>query len=85
MHRLGIIDCFRVIANFTGKTLTMVELEARKLHHDYTDLVTRAVQPAIWLLIVGPVLASVRAIPTGTLRRIVADMGITVQEFNEMV
>ncbi len=67
MQRLGIIGFFGVIANFTGKTLTMVELEARKLHHDYTDLVTRAVQPALWLLIVGPVLASVRAIPTGTL------------------
>ena len=67
MQRLGIIGYFGVIANFTGKTLTMVELEARKLHHDYTDLFTRAVQPAIWLLIVGPVLASVRAIPTGTL------------------
>jgi ABC-2 type transport system permease protein len=67
MHRFRIIDYFEVIPNFTGKTLTMVELEARKLHHDYTDLFTRAVQPAIWLLIVGPVLASVRAIPTGTL------------------
>jgi len=67
MQRLGIIDYFGAIANFIGKTSTMVELEARKLQHDYTDLFTRAVQPALWLLIVGPVLASVRAIPTGNL------------------
>jgi len=67
MQRLGIIDCFWVITNFTGKTLAIAELEARKLHHDFTELITRAVQPALWLLIFGEVLASVRAIPTGNL------------------
>ena len=67
MQRLGIIDFFGVIANFTGKTLTIAELEARKLHHDFTELLTRAVQPALWLLIFGEVLAHVRAIPTGNL------------------
>ena len=67
MQRLGIIDYFGAITNFTGKTLTIAELEARKLHHDFTELLTRAVQPALWLLIFGEVLASVRAIPTGNL------------------
>jgi ABC-2 type transport system permease protein len=67
MQRLGIINYFGVIANFTGKTLTIAELEARKLHHDFTELITRAVQPALWLLIFGEVLASIRAIPTGNL------------------
>jgi ABC-2 type transport system permease protein len=50
-----------------GDTLTIAELEARKLRHDFTDLITRAVQPALWLLIFGEVLGSVRAIPTGNL------------------
>jgi ABC-2 type transport system permease protein len=67
MQRLGIIAYFGVIANFTGKTLTIAELEARKLHHDFTELLTRAVQPALWLLIFGEVLAHIRAIPTGNL------------------
>jgi ABC-2 type transport system permease protein len=67
MQRLGIIDDLGAIANFAGKTLTIAELEARKLHHDFTELLTRAVQPAIWLLIFGEVMASVRAIPTGNL------------------
>jgi len=58
---------FSAIASFVGKTLTIAELEARKLHHDWTELITRAVQPALWLLIFGEVLASVRAIPTGNL------------------
>jgi len=55
------------ITNFAGATLTIAELEARKLHHDSTELITRAVQPALWLLIFGEVLARVRAIPTGNL------------------
>jgi ABC-2 type transport system permease protein len=67
MQRLGIINFFSAITNFTGKTLTIAELEARKLHHDYTDLFTRAVQPALWLLVIGQVLAGIRAIPTGKL------------------
>jgi len=61
------INPFRAIASFTGKTLTIAELEARKLHHDSTELITRAVQPALWLVIFGEVLANIRAIPTGSL------------------
>jgi ABC-2 type transport system permease protein len=56
-----------VINNFTSKTVTIAELEARKLHHDATEILTRAVQPALWLLIFGEVLAHVRAIPTGNI------------------
>jgi ABC-2 type transport system permease protein len=55
------------VASFLGKTLTIAELEARKLHHDSTELITRAIQPALWLLVFGEVLAGVRAIPTGEL------------------
>jgi len=67
MQRLAIIHYFGGLTNFAGKTLTIAELEARKLHHDATELITRTVQPALWLLIFGEVLASVRAIPTGSL------------------
>ncbi len=56
-----------IIANFVGQTLTIAELEARKLHHDWTDLITRAAQPALWLLVFGEVLARIKAIPTGEL------------------
>jgi len=67
MQRLGIINYFGAVTNFVGKTLTIAELEARKLHHDFSELLTRAVQPALWLLIFGEVLAQIRAIPTGNL------------------
>ena len=53
------------IKSFVEKTFTIVGLEARKLGHDPTDVFTRAVQPALWLLVFGEVLSRVRAIPTG--------------------
>jgi len=56
---------FAAVISFFTKTMTIVWLEARKLRHDPTDLLTRAVQPALWILVFGEVFAHVRAIPTG--------------------
>jgi ABC-2 type transport system permease protein len=47
---------------YLTKTATIVWLEIRKIRHDPTDLITRAVQPMLWLLIFGEVLARVRGI-----------------------
>jgi ABC-2 type transport system permease protein len=55
------------IRAFIGKALIITELEARKLRHDPADLLTRAVQPVLWLLVFGEVLTQVKAIPTGNL------------------
>jgi len=46
---------------------TITEGELRKLRHDPTELLTRAVQPLLWLLVFGQVMAQTRAIPTGSL------------------
>ena len=54
------------IISFISKTLVIAELEIRKLRHDPTELLTRAVQPALWLLIFGEVFTRIRAIPTGS-------------------
>jgi ABC-2 type transport system permease protein len=51
----------RRLANRVG-TLCWVEL--RKIRHDRTELYTRAIQPALWLLIYGEVFTRVHAIPT---------------------
>jgi ABC-2 type transport system permease protein len=56
------------VARFVKKTLVIAELEVRKLLHDPTEVLTRAVQPAIWLLVFGQVFTRVRAIPSGNLR-----------------
>lgn len=57
----------QVVVRFLGKVLTIAELEARKLRHDPTELITRAFQPMLWLLVFGQVFARTRAIPTGNL------------------
>jgi ABC-2 type transport system permease protein len=56
---------WRAVIGFVQKTIVIAEIEARKLRHDPTELVTRAVQPALWLLIFGQVFTRLRAIPTG--------------------
>ena len=61
---------FRQMLNFFNKTLVIAELEVRKLRHDYTELITRAAQPALWMLVFGEVFTRVRAIPTGNFRYI---------------
>ncbi|OPX60350.1 MAG: ABC-2 type transporter [Methanomassiliicoccales archaeon PtaB.Bin215] len=53
------------VRSFISKTITIAELEARKLRHDPLDLFTRVVQPVLWLVVFGQVLAQVKAIPTG--------------------
>lgn len=52
------------ITNFINKVLAIAELEVRKLRHDPSQLLTRAVQPTLWLLIFGQVFTEIRAIPT---------------------
>lgn len=56
------------VKNFIQKTLIIAEIDLRKLRHDPTELITRAIQPALWLLIFGQVFSQIRAIPTGDLR-----------------
>ena len=43
------------LARFVEKTFVITEFELRKLRHDFTELITRALQPALWLLIFGQV------------------------------
>jgi ABC-2 type transport system permease protein len=46
---------------------TILSAELIKLRHDPVELATRAVQPLLWLLVFGQVLANMRAVPTGDL------------------
>jgi ABC-2 type transport system permease protein len=56
--RVGVQFVFsRVVA------LSLVELQ--KLRHDRTEMVTRAIQPALWLVIFGLTFTRLGAIPTG--------------------
>ncbi|MGB9919641.1 MAG: ABC transporter permease [Moorellales bacterium] len=50
---------------FLAGTLAIAELEARKLRNDPAEVVTRAVQPLLWLAIFGQVFGRLRGLPTG--------------------
>jgi ABC-2 type transport system permease protein len=46
-------------------TAAMSLTEWRKLRHDQLDLLTRSVQPLLWLFVFGTAMSRLRAIPTG--------------------
>ncbi|MDI9644927.1 MAG: ABC transporter permease [Candidatus Verstraetearchaeota archaeon] len=51
--------------NAISNIFAMMELELRRIRHDRTELYTRAIQPALWIVIFGPVMGALKAIPTG--------------------
>jgi ABC-2 type transport system permease protein len=48
-----------------SRIVTFCLVELQKLKHDRTELITRAVQPVLWLVIFGETFTKIRAIPTG--------------------
>jgi len=56
LHRLPLLG---------SRLLTFAIVELQKLSQDRTELVTRAIQPMLWLLIFGETFSRVRAINTG--------------------
>ncbi len=55
------------IVAFFEQTYAVAEADVRKLRHDPYILATRAIQPALWLLVFGQVFAQIRGVPTGGL------------------
>jgi ABC-2 type transport system permease protein len=56
-----------LVSSFVRQTLAIADAELRKVGRDPTELLTRAVQPALWLVVFGQVFTRMRAIPTGEL------------------
>ena len=50
---------------FPSRVGTFCLIELQKLRHDRTELITRAVQPVLWLVIFGETFNRLHAIPTG--------------------
>jgi ABC-2 type transport system permease protein len=48
-----------------SRILTFCWVELAKIRHDRTELYTRAIQPALWLVIFGETFSRIKAIPTG--------------------
>jgi ABC-2 type transport system permease protein len=55
---------FNYIYQTITKSYILAEMEVRKLIHDPTELISRALQPILWLGIFGEALSKIRAIPT---------------------
>src|SRR5690242_17994874 len=55
-------DSWRVLPS---RVYTLCLVEVQKLRHDRTELLTRAIQPILWLVIFGTTFSRIRAIPTG--------------------
>ncbi|MFZ1977804.1 MAG: ABC transporter permease [Bacteroidota bacterium] len=55
---------FHYFSQTIKKSYVLAEMETRKLLHDPTELISRAVQPILWLGIFGEAMSKVRAIQT---------------------
>jgi ABC-2 type transport system permease protein len=53
------------IVNYATEVHAVADAEVRKLRHDPSEILTRAIQPAIWLVLFGEVMAQVRGLATG--------------------
>lgn len=65
--QLGAWDRSSNAGDFLRDVLALADVELRKLVRDPTELFTRALQPALWLLVFGQVFAKLKAVPTGQL------------------
>ncbi|WP_228819435.1 ABC transporter permease [Nocardia transvalensis] len=50
-----------------SRIVTFALVELQKLRHDRTELVTRAVQPTLWMVVFGTTFARLHTVPTGTM------------------
>ena len=50
---------------YAQKVVALTEVEVRKLLHDQWDIVTRSIQPVLWLLLFGGVFGRLRVLPAG--------------------
>jgi len=51
--------------DYATEVYAVADAEVRKLRHDPSELLTRAIQPAIWLVLFGEVMAQVRGLTAG--------------------
>ena len=53
------------VTDYATQVLAVVDAELRKLRHDPMELLSRAVQPVLWLVLFGQVMAQVRGLSAG--------------------
>jgi ABC-2 type transport system permease protein len=57
----------QALGDYVTQTLGVAAAEVQKLYHDPLELLTRAVQPVLWLMLFGEVMARVRGVAPGNI------------------
>ncbi len=57
----------QMLGEYATQTFAVSAAEVQKLYHDPLELLTRAVQPVLWLLLFGEVMARVRGVAPGNI------------------
>ena len=57
----------QALGDYAIETYAVAAAEVQKLYHDPLELLTRAVQPVLWLMLFGEVMARVRGVAPGNL------------------
>jgi ABC-2 type transport system permease protein len=57
----------QALADYATQAFAVVAAEVQKLYHDPFELLTRAVQPVLWLMLFGEVMARVRGVAPGNI------------------
>lgn len=57
----------QAFGEYATQTLAVAAAEVEKLYHDPLELLTRAVQPVLWLMLFGEVMARVRGVAPGNI------------------
>ncbi len=56
-----------LLSSYATQTIAVAAAEVQKLYHDPLELLTRAVQPVLWLMLFGEVMARVRGVAPGNM------------------
>lgn len=57
----------QALGDYATQTYAVAAAEVQRLYHDPLELLTRAVQPVLWLMLFGEVMAQVRGVAPGNL------------------
>jgi ABC-2 type transport system permease protein len=57
----------QALGNYLAQTFGVAAAEVQKLYHDPLELLTRAVQPVLWLMLFGEVMAQVHGVAPGNI------------------
>jgi len=60
-------DTSQEVGDYITQAVAVAIAEAQKLYHDPTELLTRAIQPVLWLMLFGKVMSRVRGVAPGNL------------------